>query len=220
MKVIHADQRSAEWFTARLGKLTGSRAADMLATIKSGEAAARRNLRVQLVLERLTGRSQENGFVSPAMQQGIDREADAAALYEGLTGRLLSTSGFLQHDTLAAGCSLDGHVGDYEGIIEIKAPLAATHFEYLRTGLVPDIYRKQIVHGLWISGAWWCDWLSYQPEFPEPIQVKLVRVERNKDEIAAYETKARAFLAEVDQELAALATLTDLRATLQEAVAL
>ena len=40
--IIDAEQRSELWFTARLGRLTGSRAADMLATIKSGEAAARR----------------------------------------------------------------------------------------------------------------------------------------------------------------------------------
>ena len=40
--IINADQRSPEWFRARSGRLTGSRAADMLATIKTGEAAARR----------------------------------------------------------------------------------------------------------------------------------------------------------------------------------
>jgi hypothetical protein len=57
--VVMAEQRSPEWFAARLGRLTGSRAADMLATIKSGEAAARRDLRVQLVVERLTSTLQE-----------------------------------------------------------------------------------------------------------------------------------------------------------------
>jgi hypothetical protein len=212
------DQRTDEWHALRLGKLTGSRAADMLATIKTGEAAARRNYRVQLVIERLTGRSQENGYVSPAMLQGAEREADACGLYEAVTGRLITNTGFCEHDALQAGCSLDGHVGDFEGIIEIKSPLAATHFEYLKTGVVPGDYQKQILHGLWITGAAWCDWLSYHPDFPEALQVKLVRIMRDDLAIADYEKKARAFLAEVDRELEVLATLGNVAAVMREVV--
>ena len=37
-RVVEAEQRSPEWFAARLGRLTGSVAGDMVATIKSGEA--------------------------------------------------------------------------------------------------------------------------------------------------------------------------------------
>ncbi len=208
MKMITADQRSPEWFTARLGKLTGSRAADMLATNKDGKpAASRRNLRIQLVLERLTQRSQERDFVSPAMQDGIDREADAAGLYEALTGRMLTTAGFLQHDDLMAGCSLDGYIGNFEGIIEIKSPLAATHLGYLRSGIIPDEYQKQILHALWISGAAWCDWLSYQPDFPESLRTRLVRVPRDGAAILAYEEKVCAFLQEVDRECAEVAMM-------------
>ena len=209
MKMITADQRTPEWFAARLGKLTGSRASDMLATIKTGEAAARRNLRVQLVLERLTGRSQDSVYVSPAMQNGIDREVDAAMHYEALTGRLLTTAGFLQHDTLAAGCSLDGYVGEFIGIIEIKSPMAATHLGYLRSGIIPLEYQQQIVHGLWISGAQWCDWLSYQPDFPESLRTRLVRVPRDESLIALYEAKAIAFLSEVDRECAEVAGMAE-----------
>jgi YqaJ-like viral recombinase domain len=203
--VIDAPQRSPAWATARLGRLTGSRASDMLATRKDGkEAAGRANLRVQLVLERLTGRCQESGYVSAAMQQGIDREVDACAVYEGLTGNILQTSGFLSHVGLMAGCSLDGHIGNFEGIIEVKSPIPATHLDYLKTGTIPGEYYKQIVHGLWISGARWCDWLSYNPDFPEPLRVKLVRVERIRAEIDSYELLVRQFLQDVDREYAAL----------------
>jgi hypothetical protein len=198
-------QRSPEWYAVRLGKLTGSRAADMLATIKSGaEAAGRRNLRVQLVLERLTGRSQEKDYQSAAMLQGTERECDAIATYQALTGDLITPTGFCQHDTLLAGCSLDGHIGDYDGICEIKAPLAATHLDYLKSGVIPGEYRKQITHALWITGAQWCDWLSFNPDFPPALRVKLVRVTRDAAEIASYEIMVRAFLAEVERECAAV----------------
>jgi hypothetical protein len=205
--VIDAPQRSPEWHAARLGRLTSSRAADMLATIKNGEAAGRRNLRVQLALERLTGRCQESGFVSPAMQIGIEREADAAGLYEALTGRVLTRTGFLAHHSHQVGASLDGHVGDFEGIVELKCPLAATHLEYLKTGVIPGEYKKQIIHALWVSGARWCDWLSYHPEFPTGLQAKLVRVDRVDQEIASYALAAALFLSEVDAEVEAVRRL-------------
>src|SRR3990167_2016704 len=136
MKVIDVDQRSEAWFQASRGRLTASRAADCLATIKSGEAAARRNLRAQLVLERITGKSQEGGFQSKAMLDGIEREPDALLAYEAATGRLVKRTGFVQHDELMAGCSLDGHVGHWEGIVECKCPIAATHFATVMGGAV------------------------------------------------------------------------------------
>lgn len=205
MIILATTQRTADWYAARLGRITSSRAADLLATIKSkGEAAGRRNYRIQLVLERITGRSQENGFVSAAMQQGTDRETDALALYEAVTGNLLQTTGFLAHDTLMAGCSPDGYINDYEGIAEIKSPIPATHWDYLKTGVVPGEYHKQIVHALWITGARWCDWLSFNPDFPAPLQSKLVRVWRDDAEIDSYEIMARQFLSEVDAETRAV----------------
>jgi hypothetical protein len=211
--VIDAPQRSPEWAAARLGRLTSSRASDMLAVIKSGEAAGRRHLRTQLALERITGRSQEPTYQSAAMLQGIEREAEAIGHYEALTGTLLRSTGFLQHGSLLIGASLDGHVGDFVGIVEVKCPLATTHLEYLTTGQIPGDYRKQIVHQLYVSGARWCDWLSYCPEFPIGLQVKLVRVERNDQEIASYALAAALFLKEVD---AAVAAITGLQADVRE----
>lgn len=215
--VVEAEQRSPEWFAARLGRLTGSRAADMLATIKSGEAAARRDLRVQLVCERLTQTLQEDMFVNAAMQRGIDCEPLAFAAYESLTGLMAVRSGFLAHDTIAAGCSLDGHVGDFAGILEVKCPKSATHLRYLRGGVVPSDYLPQITHNLWITKAMWCDFLSFDDRFPAALQTFLVHVNAADLDLAAYETKALAFLAEVDTEVAAVRTLTDLPAVLKEA---
>lgn len=210
MIVLDCEQRSDEWRKARLGKLTGSAAAGMLATIQKGEAAGRRNLRARLVLERLTGKSGEKSFESLAMKDGTEREPDALLMYEALTGQLVTRTGFIAHDTLLAGCSLDGHLGEFEGIVEAKAPIAATHLDYLESGKVPGEYLKQITHNLWITGAQWCDWLSYQPDFPEPLQVKMVRVVRDEAAIQEYEQKARAFLQEVDQRLDSLNTMLKL----------
>ena len=206
--IIHdVVQRSSEWAALRLGRLTSSRACDMLATIKSGEAAARRNLRVQLALERITGRCQENGYVSKEMERGAALECEAVAAYEAETGQLLSPIGFLAHDELLAGCSPDAMVGDIVGCVELKCPKAAIHLEYWRTETIPKDYAAQIQHILWISGAAWCDFVSYQPEFPAPLRLKITRVEASEIDFKAYELLVRMFLADVDREVEAIRQL-------------
>ena len=202
------EQRSPGWFEARLGRLTGSRAADMLATIKSGEAAARRDLRTQLVLERITGQSQENGYINADMQRGTEKEPDALAAYEALTGNLARGVGFLAHDVLKAGCSPDGEIGGFVGLLELKCPKSATHLGYLKAKTVPKDYHAQMVHALWITGAQWCDFLSFDDRFSPELQTFLVRVKRSGVDIDGYERKALAFLAEVEAEYLAIKTMT------------
>lgn len=215
--ILTADQRSPAWFHARAGRLTGSRAADMLATIKSGEAAARRDLRMQLVCERLTGQPQEEAFVNAAMQRGIDLEPKAFAAYEAITGTLAHTVGFLAHRDQLAGCSPDGQIDDFTGVLEVKCPKSATHLRYLQADTVPSDYLPQITHALWITGAAWCDFLSFDDRFPEPLQVFLKRIQRTDVDLPGYERKALAFLAEVDTAVQAIRTMANPAAMWREA---
>jgi hypothetical protein len=202
--VIDCEQRSEEWKAARLGRLTGSVAVDITRTVKSGEAASRRNLRVQLALERITGRSQESEFQSQAMLDGIEREPKAMAIYEAITGTILERVGFLSCEVLMAGCSLDAFVGGRKGIVEAKCPKSATHLEYLRTRKIPNDYYWQCTHNLWVTGADYCDFISYDEAFPEELQYLCVRLERDEKEIAAYAELASRFLAEVTVEVASI----------------
>jgi hypothetical protein len=200
--ILTMAQRSPEWYAARLGRLTGSAADAMLAKGKgSAESAARRNLRVRLMLERVTGLSQEDVYVSKDMQRGIDEEDNAFREYEAETGNLARRSGFLLHPTLMAGCSLDGQVDNYRGIIELKVPKSATHLEYLR-GEVPLEYARQCQHNLWMSEAEWCDFVSYDPRFPEGLRLKITRITMDDTQRKAYELVVRLFLGEVDREVA------------------
>lgn len=204
--ILTDDQRTDAWHAARLGRLTGSCAADMLAKIKTGEAAARRNLRVRLALEKLTGVSQEDVFVSRDMQRGTDMEADAFKAYEAETGTLTRRVGFIAHPELSAGCSPDGEVDHFAGIVELKVPKSATHLDYLRGG-VPSAYLAQCQHNLWISGARWADFVSYDPRFPAALRLKITRVTMEDAERKAYELLVRMFLAEVDREVAEIQAL-------------
>lgn len=202
--VVDVAQRSPEWFSARCGRLTGSRAKDMLATIKTGEAAGRRDYRLELVCERLTGTVQEDGFVSDAMQRGIDKESAAFAAYEALTGHMASLSGFLAHNEWLAGVSLDGYVGDFVGLLEVKCPKTATHVKWMQGGKMPSEHLAQVTHALWVTGAEWCDFLSFDDRLPEDLQTFLVRVDASSVDLQAYQQQALTFLAEVEREVAAL----------------
>lgn len=205
--IIEARQRSPEWYAARAGRLTGSSAAAMLKTRKDkAEAEPRKDLRLRLVCERLTGRAaDDDAFITRELQRGIALEGDAAAQYEAATGQLCRWSGFLSHDELMVGCSLDGHVGDpLIGIIEIKCPKSTTHLGYLHAGGVPDDYLPQATHNLWVSGAAWCDFVSFDDRFPEPLQLFIARITRDQVDLEGYATKVRTFLDEVSRDIAAV----------------
>ena len=159
---IHtAPQGTPEWLAARAGRATGSRASDILAKIKSGEAAARRDYRVQLATERLTGQPQEAGFVSADMKWGTDQEPFARMAYEAHTGIIVRETGFLAHNTLAIGCSLDGDADNFAGIVEYKCPKSATHIKWLLAGVVPPDHVPQITHNLWVTGCKYADFVSF-----------------------------------------------------------
>lgn len=208
--LIECEQRSPAWFAARLGRVTSSRANAMLTTLKGGgEAAGRRNLRATLMLERLTGVGEARDFHSPAMQQGIDRERDAIGLYEVITGNVVQFTGFLAHPTLMAGASLDGHLGNCEWLVEVKAPLPATHLEYFLTGTIPKDYADQMLHQMYITGAKGCDFVSYNPDFPAKARIKLVSVPRREELIAAHDAALQTFLGEVDAIVAKMTRVLD-----------
>lgn len=206
--IVTHEQRSPEWFAARFGRLTGSVAGDMLAALKGGgEAYQRRDLRARLVCERLTGQPQEDGYVNAVMQRGIDKEPDAFDAYEAQSGNLVRRTGFLSHDALMVGCSLDGDVENFAGIVELKCPKSATHLSYLKTNGVPPNHMPQILHNLWVTGAQWCDFVSFDDRFPDGLRLFIQRVPRVELDILAYEKVALKFLAEVDAEVAAMAAL-------------
>lgn len=198
MIIIDHPQGSEEWLASRSGIATASCFADVMAVIKSGEAASRRNYRAKLVVERLTGKPVK-GFVTKAMEQGTEREPLARVAYEAETGNSVSEVGLCRHDTLECGASPDGLIGD-KGGLEIKCPELATHLEYLRLKTVPADYFWQVQGGLWITGREWWDFVSFNPDFPENLQLAVRRVQRDEDAIKRLSAEVARFMDEVRAE--------------------
>jgi putative phage-type endonuclease len=197
------EQRSADWYSARLGKATASRIADIIARTKSGHSTSRANYAAQLVCERLTGVAAE-GFVSAAMVWGIEKELEARGLYEFEHDAQVVKVGFLDHPSIAmSGASPDGLVGE-AGLIEVKCPITATHLETLLGRSVPGRYVTQMQWQMAVTGRSWCDFVSYDPRLPLHLRLSVQRLHRDAALIAELEGEVSSFLVEVDATLAKL----------------
>jgi putative phage-type endonuclease len=191
-------QGSPEWLQLRAGKFTGSRFSDLMAETKSGPAAARGNLLVTLALERLTGQPEET-YQNDAMRRGSELEPIARGAYEADTGRLVEQIAFVVHPTHSfCGVSPDGLL-DADGMLELKCPASqAKHLAALRNGAHAQEYRWQVQGQLFVTGRAYCDVVSFDPRFPDGLQLAIVRVPRDEAAIKALELACIKANAEVD----------------------
>ena len=195
------------WLAQRIAKVTASRISDVIAKTKTGVSTSRQNYLIQIVTERLTGKKADSGFVSQAMLDGIERESSARQLYMQTRGVSVTEVGFFDHPIIKnSGASPDGAVnaeeeGKYAGLIEIKCPIETTHTNTLMSKSVPSKYIPQMQWQLACTGAKWVDFVSYNPNFPEELQLFVARVDRCNDTIANLEEEVVKFLDEVDQTI-------------------
>jgi putative phage-type endonuclease len=196
-------QRTDEWYNARLGKVTASRVADVVAKTKTGYSASRANYMAELICERLTGK-QGDSYQNAAMVWGTETEPMARSAYEAETGALVEGVGFVPHPTLAmAGASPDGLVS-YDGLVEIKCPNTATHIDTILTETIPAKYITQMQWQMACTARDWCDFISYDPRVPEKMQLWVKRVERDDKLIMQLEEEVFNFLEELESKINAL----------------
>jgi putative phage-type endonuclease len=200
------EQRTDGWFNERLGKVTASCIAKVMAKNKDGKPGAdRANYRAQLITERLTG-TREEGYVNGAMLHGIEAEAQARAAYEFTQGVEVAEVGFIPHPSIEmSGASPDGLVGGI-GLVEIKCPNSATHIATLTGAGIDRKYLLQMQWQMACTERQWCDFASFDPRLPLEMQLHVERVRRDDALLEEIEGEVRKFLAEVD------ATVADLRA--------
>ena len=190
------EQGSPEWLQARLGCVSASTIADVMAKGKTGEAVTRQKLKLRLVAERLTQQPQES-FSNAAMEWGKEQEQFAAMAYEVSRGTFLERTGWWKHQSIEwLGCSPDRLV-EPDGLVEIKCPNSSTMVAWMLDDKVPSEYIKQIQCQLWITGRSWCDFVAYDPRLPIKKQLWIKRIERDEELIEKMNAEAVAFLAEV-----------------------
>ena len=197
------EQRSDAWIQARLGKVTASRVADVIAKTKTGYSASRDNYMAQLICERLTSQKGES-FTNAAMEWGTQTEPLARSAYENKRSLLVKEVGFINHPRIEmSGASPDGLVAD-DGLVEIKCPNTATHIDTLLSQKVPTKYITQMQWQMLCCQRKWCDFVSFDNRLPEHLQLFVQEVEFDPEYCAMLEKEVSQFLAELDSKVAKL----------------
>ncbi|MEY3895589.1 MAG: hypothetical protein RLZZ214_1108 [Verrucomicrobiota bacterium] len=170
------DQRSAEWYAARSGRVTASESAPFILNAGKVAETAKQKL-IDKKLAEWAGEFEET-FVNDAMKRGIALEAIAREQYALMLGAPVVEVGFVSHLTHALGCSPDAIVlsslpemlGETDivkamvGGAEFKCPGGATQIRYLREKVLPEEYKYQVHHTMAILGTPWHDFYSFCPK--------------------------------------------------------
>ena len=157
-------QGSEEWTQLRLGVATASNF-NKIITATGKESATLEKYALQLATES-TLFSAEPNFKNEIMARGNELEAEARQVYQEETFNIVEEITMFKSDCGNFGYSPDGLIAN-DGLIEIKCPLATTHFQYILDDKVPSDYWQQLQGGLWVSGRNWIDFVSYHPNFKE-----------------------------------------------------
>ena len=197
------EQRSNEWFQARLGKVTASGIHAVVARLKNNSPTAEyERYKYKKLIERLIGQT-EGSFVTADMQWGIDYEEEAIKEYVFINACELSTCSFIEHPKIPmSGASPDGLVGK-DGLIEVKCPRSQTHLNFILNDEISANYLSQIYWQLACTGREWCDFVSFEPRFTGPmasLRIKEKRIYRNDEIIKDMEAKVIQFLEELNKE--------------------
>ena len=194
-------QGSPEWMALRVGRIGGSRIADLLTEGRKGdESLIRRKYKNELIRERLTGRKIDT-YKTPAMQRGIDLEPMARAWYEVHNNVFVDQVAIVLHPTIEGGqCSPDGIVESTNSLIEIKVPNPENHLDNILTnGKQLEQYIDQCMWQLaCMPEKEYCDLVSFDPEMPDHLQGFVKRIYRDDEYIKMMEDKVILFLQEVE----------------------
>ncbi len=197
------EQRTEDWHAVRLGKVTASRVADVVAKTKSGYSASRANYMAELIAERLSGTAAER-FQNAAMQWGTDKEADACEAYAFIHDAELQEVGFVAHPRIAmTGASPDRLIGK-DGLLEVKCPNTATHLDTLLGKSVDGKYVIQMQWQMACTQRLWCDFGSFDPRLPQEIRLWITRLPRDETHIRELESEVEDFLAELNEKVSRL----------------
>lgn len=205
--VVRAEQRSPEWFEARLSRVTGSMAANVFDKTKKGERTAGwKKYQDQLLAEALTGISADDVYVTFEMQRGVELEPIARRAVAKRLGVQIRETGFLAHTSLRAGSSLDGDIDDFRAVVELKCPKTTTHLNYIEGKTLPDDYQGQVLHNLYVSQAESLFFGSFDDRLPPHLQLFLVEVKAKDMPLEEYDRDLREFLQQLEGRIQALAT--------------
>lgn len=197
------DQQSDEWTRMKLGVISASRAKDVIApSRKAGEWGEARNSYLnELVGEVITG-EKNSSFSSRATEWGVENERTCIALAGFELGVDIDTIPFVfRDDTMRAGCSPDGLIGDSSGI-EVKNPFTtAVYVAFVADGKIKQEYIDQVQFSMWVTGRETWHFANHDPRVKNYILHSIV-IERDEAKMKLFDDAVAQFIHDMDKKLA------------------
>lgn len=208
------EQRSLDWYRARLGKFNASSISLLMVSGRKKdevfgktalsyieEVAGERLLAPEVVAddEMFSLYLDMNSTTNKYMQWGIDHEDEARELYQATTGNAVTCVGSVTHPEMPYfACSSDGLIKQLVGGVEIKCPTPKAYIAYLHAmadamadgetlkAIKPEYYW-QIQAQNAILSLDFVDWAIYCPFMAKPISI--YRIERDDNDIELMEQR-------------------------------
>ncbi len=193
MIVHNVLQGSDEWMKLRCGIPTASEMDALLTPefkLRTGEGV--QTYLAKKLAEKWLGRPLPSFSGFGDLEQGTILEEEAIPYYECENNCTIQRVGFITTDDGKAGCSPDGLI-QYEcgpgkqaiaaGGIEIKSPAIHTHVGYLLRWTLPKDYAAQVHGSMYVTGAPWWKFMSYNRHCP-PLILTVERDEEIQKKIA------------------------------------
>ena len=204
MKLHNCQQRSPEWIELRKQyPLTASNAQAIGNNGKGLET---------LCWEKLSEKyssGEKEGFSNTHTDRGNELENDARELYMLETGNLATEVGFVTNEAISAlgGASPDSLVNE-DGLLEIKCFADIKHFkmivDFKKTGKfeIESQYLWQMNMQMLFTERKFCDFLAYNPNFPQSLLIQRVEADKNKqDKIKEGLAKGEIIIKEIEEAL-------------------
>lgn len=202
-KYYDVEQGSDEWFDLRLGKITSSHFADIMAhsidrkgdyndLAKWGDPA--KAYAIRLALERITGKRIDT-FSNDWMKQGNELEPVARQKYECKTFQLVKNGGLFidgEFGTSPDGIFFAPPMKDGAAVnigIEIKCVKQNTHYNVIESEYYDPKYKWQIQGQMLIAELSYVDFISYCADYPVETELFIYNIKQNN--IQADQLKSR-----------------------------
>ena len=197
-------QGTIEWTNQRIGSVTASQVANVVARTKTGASEKRKRYLYEIVAERLTGKSVDTP-VTASMQRGIDLEPQAREIFaKSMKDFKVEEASYYKHPTIKyAGASPDGLVGKF-GLLEIKSMGQIHHARQIAQ---PNkiLNKDHELQMLWqlacMPERMFSIYLCYNPDFPMRQQMFVQKIHRDNKKIRELEVAVEDFLEEVELTL-------------------
>lgn len=170
MRVIHnLDQGTEAWFLARAGKITASRASDLITAAKGELSKSSKKYLCKLIADCISPEDDIPPFDTAATRRGVELEPLARDAFSESTGYPVEQVGLVVAANNVCACSPDGLIPDGDGGylagLEIKCPLKDKHVEYVLDRGLPDEYKQQVHFSMVVTGLSEWHFYSWHPRY-------------------------------------------------------